>query len=74
MRRTLKRDLTAAGLTVQKTFISHSVTNLIPSTFLDTSTPSRSRVRLFTVLATLQERMPPSLPGCSWVMIGEKSR
>jgi ubiquinone/menaquinone biosynthesis C-methylase UbiE len=50
----------------------HSVTNLIPSTILDTNSPSAFVQRTFNFLAAIEERCPFYLPGCSMVIMGKK--
>jgi len=67
-----KRILQSYGLQVEKRWSIHSLTNLIPSTLLDTSFPSKKLVKLFTFLARLEERLPFFLPGSSLVYYGRK--
>lgn len=62
-----------AGLDVVKTRTIHSVTNLIPSTFLDSPSPSRRLKRAFNGLSRAEELLPFSLPGCSIVLTGTKA-
>lgn len=68
----LKKDLLRQGLTSLKWRTIHSITNLIPSTFLDTSNPSKKLISIFSILSKIEEKMPLSLPGCSLVVFGEK--
>ncbi len=68
----LKSELSDLQLNVLKTGTVHSVTNLIPSTYLDMSNPPAWLRRLFVFLATIEERIPISLPGCSIVFIARK--
>jgi ubiquinone/menaquinone biosynthesis C-methylase UbiE len=68
----LKRTFLSYGLRVEKRWSIHSLTNLIPSTILDTSFPSKKLVKLFTFLARLEECLPFFLPGSSLVYYGHK--
>lgn len=65
-------DLRASGLIPEKCRSIHSITNLIPSTLLDTVQPSRTLQRLFFALARIEESVPFALPGCSLVVVGRK--
>ncbi len=69
----LLRELDQHALGVEKTLSIHSVTNLVPSTFLDSCKPSKSLVRIFTLLARIEETCPVQLPGCSLVIFGTKA-
>lgn len=71
---TLKREMSRLGLEVKKVWSIHSWTNLIPSTFLDESNPSKIFRQIFSVLAWVEERCPIQTPGCSLVMFGNRSR
>jgi len=71
-RATLRKELSAQGLTVSKCCTIHSATNIIPSTILDNPQPSRFLVRIFSLLASIEERIPFALPGCSLVFFGRK--
>ena len=73
-RKGLVEDLAAYNLKSEQVFSIHSVTNLIPSTFLDDTNPSRKLVHLFTVLAWIEERLFFYMPGCSVVIFGNKTR
>ncbi len=68
----LKRDLMKYGLKVEKKFSIHSLTNLIPCTFLDSLKPSKKLVSLFKFLAKLEEKLPCYLPGSILVLYGKK--
>lgn len=71
-RRGIHRDLARHKLRAQKWRTIHSITNLLPSTVLDSESPSPLIRRVFSALATLEETIPLRLPGCSIVVIGEK--
>jgi SAM-dependent methyltransferase len=69
----LVRSLRERGLKVHGTRAIHSVTNLIPSTVLDTPSPQR-RLRVpFATLSRLEELGGEQLPGCSLVLFGIRS-
>lgn len=69
---TLAHEIERNGLTCQTFRSIHSLTNLIPSTLLDTSDPSRRLIRTFCALAGMEERLPFYVPGCSLVIFGSK--
>lgn len=71
-RRGLSRDFARHNLKATTWRTIHSVTNLLPSTVLDSESPSPFIKRAFSVLATLEETIPFSLPSCSIVVTGEK--
>lgn len=71
-RRGLRRDFAKHKLAVKKWRTIHSITNLLPSTLLDSERPSRLIRNTFSTLASLEELSPLSLPGCSIVVTGEK--
>jgi len=71
-RRGLCHDLARHKLAAKKWRTVHSITNLLPSTVLDSESPSRLIRGIFSTLATLEETVPFRLPGCSIVVIGEK--
>jgi ubiquinone/menaquinone biosynthesis C-methylase UbiE len=71
-RGTLLREMHREGLKATKTYSIHSVTNLIPSTYLDQSTPSRYLIRVFSVVARIEEMLPFYVPGCCLVIFGRK--
>jgi len=73
-RKGLVEDLAACSLKSEQVFSIHSITNLIPSTFLDDANPSGKLVRLFAVLAWIEERLFFYVPGCSVVIFGRKPR
>jgi ubiquinone/menaquinone biosynthesis C-methylase UbiE len=68
----LKRELSSLKLEVLKKWTIHSVTNLIPSTYLDLNNPPKSLRHPFAAFAKIEERMPISLPGCSLVFLARK--
>ena len=68
----LARDLAQADLVVDRWKSIHSVTNLFPSTILDSNKPSRFVEKAFTFLSVIEEYLPFYLPGCSLVAIGRK--
>jgi ubiquinone/menaquinone biosynthesis C-methylase UbiE len=72
-RTTLLNELEACGLECKRLDSIHSITNLIPSTLLDTSKPSQFLQYTFGLLAHFEERLPFYLPGCSLVVFGTKS-
>jgi ubiquinone/menaquinone biosynthesis C-methylase UbiE len=73
-RSTLLRELESCGLVSEKKASIHSMTNLIPSTLLDTSKPSHLLKSTFNLLAHVEEHIPFYLPGCSLVVFGTKLR
>lgn len=68
----LIRELKSFGLIVEKTKTIHSVTNLIPSTILDSQKPGKLTIAIFNFLAFIESHFWFSLPGCSMVLIGKK--
>lgn len=69
----MKRDLKEVGLLTEKTYSIHSFTNLIPSTFLDSSKPSKLLKTSFNILSKLDEApILNKFPGCSLVLFGHK--
>ena len=71
-RRHINRQLRQRSLVPLRWRTIHSVTNLIPSTVLDSLDPSPLTIRTFNVLSRLEELLPPTLPGCSLVVFGKK--
>lgn len=71
-KRKLIKELENVGLRVEKTYSIHSVTNLIPSTVLDTEKPNKLTKSIFNVLSKLEQFLGYKLPGCSLVLIGRK--
>lgn len=71
-RQGLKKDLSCRGLLARRWWSIHSITNVIPSTLLDSSAPSKRLLTLFSWLARLEEMMPICTPGCSLVVFGSK--
>lgn len=68
----LINELRSFGLIVEKTKTIHSITNLIPSTILDSQKPKKLTIALFNFLAFIESHMGFFLPGCSLVLIGTK--
>ncbi|MBN1802541.1 MAG: class I SAM-dependent methyltransferase [Candidatus Lokiarchaeota archaeon] len=68
----LKRLLKYYGLMVEKKWAIHSLTNLIPCTYLDNLKPSTRLKKAFNFLARLEERLPFYVPGSSLVLFGRK--
>jgi ubiquinone/menaquinone biosynthesis C-methylase UbiE len=68
----LKRELSGLRLEVIKRWTVHSITNLIPSTYLHMNRPSRRLISVFRFLATIEERSSLPLPGCSMVFLARK--
>jgi ubiquinone/menaquinone biosynthesis C-methylase UbiE len=69
----MKRDLQKVGLRTENNYSIHSFTNLIPSTFLDSSKPSKLLKRTFNILSKLDEANGLNkFPGCSLVLFGYK--
>ncbi|MDI6916983.1 MAG: methyltransferase domain-containing protein [Thermoplasmatales archaeon] len=68
----LKREFSEFRLKVLKKWTIHSITNLIPSTYLDMTNPPTWLRNLFSFLAKIEERIPISLPGCSIVFLAQK--
>ena len=52
----------------------HSITNLLPSTILDKDNPSNTVKKIFTMLSSIEEKMPNLIPGCSTVYLLKKIR
>ena len=71
-RQGLCRDFERHKLEAKKWRTIHSITNLLPSTVLDSESPSQLIRGIFSALATLEEIVPFRLPGCSIVVTGEK--
>jgi ubiquinone/menaquinone biosynthesis C-methylase UbiE len=69
----LHRDLETAGLKPEKWTTIHSVTNIIPSTKLDTSKPSKLLSACFSALSSIEETLPVTMPGCSLVVWGKRN-
>ena len=68
----LIKELKSLGLIVEKTKTIHSVTNLIPSTILDSQKPGSFTIAVFNLLAFIESHLWFSPPGCSMVFIGRK--
>ncbi len=68
----LKRDLMKYGLKVVEKYSIHSITNIIPCTYLDSLKPSKKLSSLFEILARIEEKFPFYLPGSSLVLYGRK--
>lgn len=52
----------------------HSITNLLPSTVLDSTAPSSALSRTFRWLSSIEEQVPFYLPGCSLVVVGQRAK
>ncbi len=59
------------NLKVERSWSIHSLTNIIPSVYLDNVNPSPNLCRFFKILSKLEERFH-FFPGCSQVFIGKK--
>lgn len=68
----LKREFSDLRLKVLKKWTIHSMTNFIPSTYLDMTNPPTWLRNLFSFFAKIEERIPISLPGCSIVFLAQK--
>jgi len=68
----LNRELSDFGLKMLKKWTIHSLTNFIPSTYLDMANPPKWLRNLFSFFANTEERIPISLPGCSIVLLAQK--
>lgn len=68
----LTRDLRQYGLRLIKWRSIHSMTNLLPSTALDSSKPSTLLRSCFSVLSKIEETVYLPLPGCSLVLLTQK--
>ncbi|MBB5436916.1 ubiquinone/menaquinone biosynthesis C-methylase UbiE [Pedobacter sp. AK017] len=68
----LIKELAEAGLYVERCYTIHSITNMIPSTILDSENPGFFTKAYFRLLRKLEEKFPFNLPGCSLVLIGRK--
>lgn len=71
-RRNLDAMLRQRGLQPTRWQTIHSVTNLLPSTVLDSSTPSRKVRGMFSILRLVESSIPVALPGCSLLVSGSK--
>jgi len=70
----LKRELSNHHFKVLKRWTIHSVTNFIPSTYLDVVNPPKWLITLFTFFANIEEKIPFSLPGLSTVFLARKEK
>jgi ubiquinone/menaquinone biosynthesis C-methylase UbiE len=68
----LKRELSELQLKILKKWTIHSVTNIIPSTYLDMNNPPKWLKDSFSFLANIEEKIPVPLPGCSIVFLAQK--
>ena len=57
---------------VLKKWNIHSITNLLPSTILDKNIHLIKLKKFFTMLSSLEEKMPNLIPGCSTVYLLKK--
>lgn len=69
----LKKELINAGFLIKNLWTVHSITNLIPSTYLDSLNPTSFIKNLFLPLAKIEESIPLPLPGCSLVILAQKN-
>jgi len=69
----LIKEFEQAGLRVEKVKTIHSLTNIVPSTILDSEKPSKFTRFAFSILSFLEENIPINFPGCSLVLIGKKA-
>jgi len=65
----LKKELTQLQFKILKKWTIHSITNLVPSKYLDKAKPSNWIEFIFNFLAKIEENLPISLPGCSIVFL-----
>jgi ubiquinone/menaquinone biosynthesis C-methylase UbiE len=70
----LKQELSSLHIEVLKFWTIHSVTNLIPSTYLDMNNPPKRLKDSFTFLANIEEKIPIPIPGCSIVLFARKRK
>ena len=71
--RNLKQEFSILDLRVIKRWTIHSITNLIPSSILDTSKPGIFLMGLFELLSSLEERVPCPLPSCTTIYVLQKN-
>lgn len=71
-KRRILKELRNMGFEVKKTYSIHSITNILPSTFLDSEKPSKTLKSIFKFLARLEELFGYKLPGCSLFIICKK--
>jgi len=65
----LKKELRQLQFKILKKWTIHSITNLVPSTYLDKAKLSNWIKFIFNFLAKIEENLPISLPGCSMVFL-----
>jgi len=68
----LKNYFDTFSLKAIRNWTIHSITNLVPSVTLDTDYPSLKLVKLFSILSSIEERLPLQIPGCSKVYLLKK--
>jgi hypothetical protein len=68
----LEFELSNLQLKCLKKWSIHSITNMIPSTYLCRSDPNKILKNLFTLLAYVEENIPVYIPGNSLVMLARK--
>lgn len=68
----LKQELSEFQLETLRISTIHSVTNFIPSTYLDMNNPPNWLKDSFTFLASIEERITTPLPGCSIILLARK--
>jgi ubiquinone/menaquinone biosynthesis C-methylase UbiE len=69
----LIKDFFGCNLRILKRWTIHSITNIIPSTILDTNYPSNRLTNIFKCLAYLEEKINLPLPGCSIAFLLQKN-
>jgi len=69
---TLKKEFFKHNLKIEKKWSIHSITNLIPSVYLDALNPSNKLIKYFKLFAKIEENLPFYFPGCSIVLYGRK--
>lgn len=67
----IKKLYLKKGFQLKRYRTIHSITNLIPSTVLDTERPSKNLIRCFNLLRKVEE-LDMNLPGCSSIMLFKK--
>jgi len=69
----LQKKFCLYNFKVLKKWNIHSITNLLPSTILDKDNPSNTVKKIFTMLSSIEEKMPNLIPGCSTVYLLKKT-
>ncbi|MEM4204316.1 MAG: class I SAM-dependent methyltransferase [Candidatus Methanomethylicaceae archaeon] len=68
----IRRELSNLGFRVIKKYSIHSMTNILPGTWLAMANPPKMLRLLFTILASIEENFPFYLPGSSIVFLAQK--